>query len=320
MRLKVTQLIFCLSLMLVTGSIYAQQDPQFSQYMFNNIYLTPAAAGIDGVTRFTAIHRSQWLGYESSFNDGGAPTTQILTFSTPIYKFKSGFGAYVMNDKLGPMNNLEVQTMYAYHLGIKDNSKISIAIKAGIYSQTLDYDIYRVLNEDEPLLQEGKTSQVRPDFGMGLMYRSEKYYAGFGFNHLTKAKFDFGVDNVRGELANHINFTAGYFYDVNFDLQVSPSILVKTDLNEYSVDIGAVATLKNTMWGGITFRELEAVNAIIGYSLLKDKSLKVGSSLDFILKDRQAKENFSFEFLISYELPVSVGSGKKIVRTPRYRH
>ena len=89
--------------------------------MFNNLYMTPAFAGVDGVTRFSAIHRSQWLGYQSSFGDGGAPTTQMVSFNTPIYKLRSGVGVYVINDKLGPQNNLEAQAMYAYHLGIKGN-------------------------------------------------------------------------------------------------------------------------------------------------------------------------------------------------------
>jgi type IX secretion system PorP/SprF family membrane protein len=84
---------------------FAQQDALFTQYMFNNLYLTPAFAGVDGVTRFSAIHRSQWLGYQSSFGDGGAPTTTMASFNTPIYKLRSGAGVYILNDKLGPQNN-----------------------------------------------------------------------------------------------------------------------------------------------------------------------------------------------------------------------
>lgn len=321
MDCKVRFTIFCLLFALSSGTVWAQQDPQVTQYMFNNIYLTPGAAGVDGVTRFTALHRSQWQGYQSSFDKGGAPTTQLLTFNTPIFKLNSGFGAYVLNDKSGPLNTLEVQSMYAYHLGLKD-SKLSFGVKLGLYSQTIDYDLYRAYNENDPLLggKTGKTSQIRPDVGVGIMYRSEKYYAGLGVNHLTKSQFDFGVSEARGALATHMNFTAGYYYDVNFDLQLNPSILVKTDLNEYSFDLALMATLKNTMWGGLSFRQSEAATLMLGYCLLKDKSLKLGYSIDFIVKDRAAKESFSHEIMISYELPVGPGGGKKVVRTPRYRH
>jgi len=312
-------IIFCLLLSGTANKVLAQQDAQFSQYMFNSIYVTPAAAGLDGVTKFSALHRSQWLGYQSSFGERGAPTTQLLTFSTPIHKLKSGFGAYILHDQLGPQNNLEIQAMYAYHLGIKD-SKLSVALKLGAFAQTIDGGEYRYIQSGDVLIIEGEETQIKPDVGMGLMYRAEKYYAGVGFNHLTKATFDFGYNEARGSLENHMNFTAGYFYDANFDLQINPTILVKTDFNEFSFDAGVIATLRNTMWGGLSFRNKEALNLLLGYSLLKDKSLKLGSAIDFIVVDRAAKENFSLEVMLTYELPVSVGGGKKIVRTPRYRH
>ncbi|HYG20700.1 MAG TPA: type IX secretion system membrane protein PorP/SprF [Ohtaekwangia sp.] len=310
---------YTLLLSLSGASVFAQQDPLFTQYMFNNLYMTPAYAGVDGVTRFTAVHRSQWLGYQSSFGDGGAPTTQLVSFNTPIYKLRSGFGAYIMNDNLGPQNNLEAQAMYAYHLGIKE-TKLSIGIKAGIYSQSIDWDKYRAIHPDDPLLKNGKESQVRPDLGLGVFYRAEKYYAGIGFNHLLRSQFDFGTDSVRGALENHVNFTGGYFYEVSFDLRVQFSAAVRSDLNKTQIDVAGIAYLKDTMWGGLALRQGEAASLLIGYSLLKDKSLKLGTAVDFIIKDREAKENFSLEVMLSYDLPVSINSGKKVVRTPRYRH
>lgn len=301
------------------NKVLAQQDAQFSQYMFNNLYLTPAYAGVDGVTRLTAFHRSQWLGYQSSFNDGGAPETQMISFNTPIYKIKSGFGAYVLNDRLGPQNNLEVQASYAYHLGIKE-SKLTFGLRAGMYSMTLDYDKYRAIDPEDPLLsKDGKESQIRPDLAFGMFYRSEKYYVGAGFNHLLKAEFDFDVSQ-RNALENHLNFTAGYFYELSFDLRVLFSALVKSDFNKTTIDGSAIAYYKDTMWGGVAVRQSEAANLLIGYSLLKDKSLKLGSAVDFVIINREAKENFSLEFMVMYELPVNPGSGKKVVRTPRYRH
>jgi type IX secretion system PorP/SprF family membrane protein len=306
--------------MCLVNKVLAQQDPQFSQYMFNNLYLSPAYSGMDGVTRLSAFHRSQWLGYQSSFGDGGAPVTQMVSFNTPIYKIKSGFGAYLINDNLGPQNNLEVQTSYAYHLGIKE-SKLSFGVRVGLYSQTLDYDKYRAIQPEDPILvgKSGKESQVRPDMSFGMFYRSEKYYVGAGFNHLLKSEFDFGKTQ-RNALETHLNATAGYFYEVSFDLKVLFSTLVKSDFNKTTIDGSALAYYKDTMWGGLAIRQSEAANLLLGYSLLKDKSLKVGTSIDFVLVNRAAKENFSLEFMMAYELPVNPGSGKKVVRTPRYRH
>jgi type IX secretion system PorP/SprF family membrane protein len=308
-------------LIVVSGvSAHAQQDPQFTQYMFNSLYVTPAYAGVEGLTQITAVHRSQWLGYESSFNDGGAPTTQLISFNAPIYKLKSGFGFYALNDKLGPQNNQEAHAMYAYHLGMKE-AKLSIGIKVGFYAQSINYDRYRAIHPDDPLLsgKAGNESQIRPDVGFGLFYRAEKFYLGAGMNHLTRAEFDFGVNQARNALENHLNFTGGYFYEVNFDLTLNPTVLVKTDFKEYSFDLGVIATLKDKMWAGLSFRQSEAANVLLGYSLLKDNSLRLGYAIDIVVKDQEAKENFSHELLVSYQLPV-YATGKKVVRTPRYRH
>lgn len=302
-------------------SAHAQQDPQFTQYMLNNLYVTPAYAGVDGVTQLTVIHRSQWLGYQSSFGDGGAPTTQLISFNTPIYKLKSGFGAYITRDELGPQTNSEIQAMYAYHLGIKD-SKLSFALKVGAYSQTIDYDIYRAIQPDDPLLQDksGKDSQIRPDVGLGVFFRTEKYYVGAGVNHLTRAEFDFNVSNARNALENHLNITAGYYYEISIDLKLNPTVLVKTDFKEYSFDLGVIANIKDKMWAGLSFRQSEAANVLLGYSFLKDRSLRFGYAIDVVVKDQEAKENFSHEMLLSYQLPIVTNTGKKVVRTPRYRY
>jgi len=174
---------------LITGAIFlicawqaaAQQDPQFTQYMFNTLYYNPGYAGVDGVTKLTALHRSQWLGYQPSFGGGTAPTTQIVSMTTPIYKLNSGFGAYIVNDKLGPQNNLEAQASYAYHLGIKE-TKLSVGVRVGVYSQTINFDQYRATDPNDPLLNAtGKQSQVRPDVAVGAFLRKEKYYAGVSY-------------------------------------------------------------------------------------------------------------------------------------------
>lgn len=315
------QRTFCTLVIVVSGvSAQAQQDAQFTQYMFNSMYVTPAFVGVEGVTQLTALHRSQWLGYESSFNEGGAPTTQMISFNSPIYKLKSGFGVSAVNDRLGPQNNIEAHAMYAYHLGLKD-SKLSFGIKVGFFSQAFNYDQYRATHPDDPLLADkvGRESQVRPDIGFGMYYRAEKFYLGAGINHLTRAEFDFGVASARNALENHMNFTAGYFYEVNFDVSLTPTVLIKTDFKEYSFDLGVIATLQDKMWAGVSFRQSEAANVLLGYSFLKDKALRLGYAIDVVVKDREAKENFSHELLLSYQLPV-YATGKKVVRTPRYRH
>lgn len=306
---------------LIATAAIAQQDPQFTQYMFNNLYYNPGFSGVEGVAKATALYRSQWSGYQPTFYGGGAPTTQLLTFTAPIFKLNSGFGGYILNDNLGPQNNLEVQASYAYHLPLKDG-KLSFGIRAGIYSQTIDSKLYRAIHQDDPNLpnpEKGRYTQSKPDLAVGVYYRREKFYAGMGFSHLLKAKFDFGLKQ-RNVLETHAYITGGYFYEVNFNLRFQFVSLIKTDFVKTQYDIGAIAYMRDTMWGGISFRQSEAAILLLGYSLLKDKSLKVGYSMDVIVKDRAAKQPLSHELMVSYELPLVSGVGKKVIRTPRYRH
>jgi Type IX secretion system membrane protein PorP/SprF len=103
-------------------------------------------------------------------------------------------------------------------------------------------------------------------------------------------------------------------------LRLQFSTLIKSDFTKTTFDLGGIAYYKNTMWGGLSFRQSEAAILMLGYSLLKDKSLKLGYGLDYVIKDQDAKEPTSHEFLLTYQLPVNPASGKKVVRTPRYRH
>jgi type IX secretion system PorP/SprF family membrane protein len=317
----VKKVVLLSSLLIVVGlNLQAQQDPQFTHYMFNTLYYNPGFSGVEGVTKLTALARTQWLGYNGTYDRGGAPTTQIITMTTPIFKLNSGFGAYISNDRLGPQNNLEAQASYAYHLGIK-NSKLSLGVRVGMISQTVDFGQYRATNPNDPLLEgRGIETQIRPDVAIGAFWRKEKYYVGISANHLLKSSFDFGIQNLRNALQPHFYLTGGYFHEVNFDLKFQFMSLVSSDLNETNVNLGAIAYFKDTMWGGLSFRSSEAVILLLGYSLLKDKSLKLGYALDYVVVNQAAKQATSHELMLTYELPVNPGSGKKVVRTPRYRH
>ena len=150
--------------------------------------------------------------------------------------------------------------------------------------------------------------------------RTEKYYAGISFDHLLKAEFDFGKNDLRNALENHAYLTFGYIHKVNFDVTLRPSILVSTDFNQYNFTVGGYIDYKDKMWGGLSFRQGEDVNAIFGYNFLKDRSLGLGYAFGYIVKAQEAKQPTSHEIMLNYTLPVSPGGGKKIVRTPRFRH
>lgn len=301
--------------------VHAQQDPQFTLYMFNNLYYNPAFAGAEGVIKVSTLHRSQWLGYQATYDDGFAPTTQVLSMTAPIYRIlpgASGFGFNVVNDKIGATTNLQIQPSFAYHLGIK-KSKLSFGVRIGMYSQSVNGDLYRAINPEDASIPK-EESQIRPDMAVGVLFRAEKYYVGVSFNHILKSEFDFGLNNLRNALESHSYLTFGYIHKVNFDITFRPSLLIQTDFNQYNFTIGGYIDYKGKMWGGLSFRQGEDVNAIFGYNFLKDRSLGLGYAFGYIVKGQEGKQATSHEIMLSYTLPVSPGGGKKIVRTPRFRH
>ena len=135
-----------------------------------------------------------------------------------------------------------------------------------------------------------------------------------------KSEFDFGAADLRNALEEHLVFTAGYNYELNYNLVVTPSVIVKSDLNEISIEGGVMGTYDDKFWAGLSFRQGDAFIALLGINLLKDKSLSIGYSFDYVFKGQDAKQPTSHEVLLSYTLPPIVAGGKKIIRTPRFRH
>lgn len=312
-----------LSLALITFSQgYGQQNAQFSQYMFNTLYYNPAYAGVEGVTTITAFHRSQWAGYQPTSGDPrGGVNSQVISLNTPLLRLRSGFGLHVVNDQLGPLTNLDLQVSFAYHLGIGD-AKLSLGARGGIYSQTTNYDIYRPVDLNDPLLTgSGKRSQIRPDFSAGVFYRARQYYLGVGFEHLMDVQFAAfsGIDTVSNPLVNHVTFTGGYDYDLAYKLKLTPTVLFQTDLNTYSFDVSVLATYDETLWGGLSYRQQEALVGMVGYSFFEEKSLKLGYAFDYVVVAQAAKAAASHEVMVTYSLPISSANEKKIIRTPRFR-
>ena len=305
--------------------VNAQQDPQFSYFMYNRLYYNPAYAGVENVTRIMALHRSQWAFYQSDFDDGGAPATQVISMSSPYYKYKAGLGLHIVHDNLGPQNNLEVQFSAAYHLAIQ-NSKLSLGLRMGFFSQSINWGYLRAIDLDDPILQDktGREYQTRPDMALGAWLVNEKYYAGISVNHLLKSSFDFGLNDLRNALSNHMFITGGYYYDINALAQLHGTALIQTDFKQYNVTLGAIVTMMDRgmekMWGGLTFRQSEDIGVLLGYHFLKDKSLRFGYSFGYIVKDQAAKEPTSHEFMLIYELPPIGPVQRKIQHTPRFRH
>ena len=316
-------------LLLSAFTVQAQQDAQFSQYMFNNLFLNPATAGSEGFTRFGLMYRNQWTGYKSSFaSDGsGNPETAMFSFETPIQSISSGAGLQVFTDKLGLFNNFQAQGSFAYHYPLR-NGKLSLGIRAGIYASSIDQGRIRVADQNDPIvgkLLEGKytASALRPDVSAGIFYRTEKYYLGASVSHLVTSKIHLGLVELQSPIVNHVFFTGGYTFELNYELVFTPSVLVKSDLNTLSFDLNGLFTYNRDFWFGLGYRQGDAGVAMVGANMGKDKQgnkpLRIGYAFDFTIKGTEAKSRTSNEIMISYRLPGVNPAKREITRTPRFR-
>lgn len=318
-------LIKFLLLLFVQHIGFAQQDAQFSQFMFNKLFLNPAFAGVEGLTQVSLIHRTQWLGYSGSFDEGGTPNTQVLSFTTGFPKYNSGIGVHIVNDNLGPLNNLEVQLSYAYHVNLRNNAKLSFGLRGGIYNKTIAFDRLRFRQEGDIYDIDTRDASLKPDFALGTYYYSKNFYLGISANHLIKVDFNFG-NITEKPLANSYYLMGGYHYQINNEFKVTPSFLVKSsEFNEISFDVGALVTYKEKIWLGGTYRNEESANAIIGMVIPnKNKNskneFKIGYSFDYVILGQTAKQATSHEIFLSYSLPVPIPKYPSIIRTPRFRY
>ena len=162
-------------LFFVSGTILAQQDAQFTQYMFNGMYYNPAFAGKESGYRFSALHRSQWANYTTSSGQGGAPVTQLITAEGRLNSKNIGYGLTVVNDQIGATGNLEINLQGSYHKKLQ-RATLSFGGYVGMFSSSLDYGEIIVVNPEPNLPQSGMESQIALDFGAGLVYDRGNYY------------------------------------------------------------------------------------------------------------------------------------------------
>lgn len=334
-----------LFILLCSWGARAQQDAQFSHYMFNNLYFNPGYAGIDGQSEATLLHRSQWLGYQG-IDDGGAPLTQLFSFSHPLRLFNSptvnsGIGAVITNDQLGPWRIFNAKLAYSYHITLQNGGTIGVGIQAGMIRQAIDGSVLRASQPNDVIvdgLSGEMSAQIQPDLAAGIFYKTPKYYAGVGLNHLGRSEFDFNVnpDSIASMLSRHMYVTAGYSVFLGRNMVLTPSTIVQTDFAQTTFNFGATLSLNDEKyWGGLTLRNSiadrpvpddgkrwasDAFVILLGMSFLDDNALKVGYAFDIVTSGVSAKNPTSHEIMLSYVLPISPVDGAPPLKTPRYRH
>ena len=300
----------------------AQQDAQFTQYMFNQLYFNAAFAGVERESSVRAIHRSQWLGYDGTLNASGAPNTQVVSYSQRLRKFNGGFGVLVSNDNLGASNNLEFMVSGSKFFVLPNGASLSVGIRAGFFSSSLNFDKLILVNPSDALAKlSGRESQLRPDTGIGVLYRKGNFFSGLSANHLLQPKFDFGEKQLSNQLNRHYYFTAGYDYALTPQLTITPGLLVKSlSFNNFNVEVSVVGMYDEKLWAGLAYRQSESASAMFGYKVWGSR-LTLAYAFDFVVSARNSKKPTSQEFMLIYNFKKSSTTKvRSIIRTPRYRY
>ncbi|MCB0760854.1 MAG: type IX secretion system membrane protein PorP/SprF [Flavobacteriales bacterium] len=270
----------------------AQQDPMFSQYMFNTLSINPAYAGSADMLEVNAIYRHQWVKFD------GAPVTQTLVAHTPLKKESLSFGGSIINDRHGPVRQTGIYGDISYRI-FMDKSKLSFGLKAGVnlFSANLQ-DLNTVVDAD-PTFQANVSNRTLPNFGAGVFWHSERYYIGFSVPKLLTNKLinsdlpDFKDNKER----RHAFLTAGIVLDINNYLKFKPTLLVKAvDGAPISFDVTANFLLYEKFWIGAMYRFEDAMGVLLQYEV--NGKIRVGYAYDYTFSDIGQYSNGSHEIML----------------------
>ena len=286
---------------------FAQQDPHYTQYMYNMNVINPAYAGSKENLSFGLLYREQWVEIED------APTTFSLSGSAPVGS-NVGLGLSVISDKIGPVEENNVYGDFSYTLSLGGEHKLAFGIKAGATFHKVGlYDIGQNNPQpDDPAFSQN-TSNTFLNVGTGLFYYTNKYYVAFSVpNMLKTAHLDFDGRKF-GTETSHYFLTGGYVFDLNPNLKFKPFAMLKSAFNTpASLDVSTNFLYMEKFEMGLTYRLQDSFGAMVNYAITP--SLRIGYAYDHIISDIKVAAPSSHEVILLFDLSFS----KKVSQSPRY--
>lgn len=288
----------------------AQQDPQYTQYMFNLLSLNPAYAGSADRVSLKALSRHQWVGF------AGAPTTQTLTAHSPILSQSVGLGGSLMRDQHGPVTQYGFMVDVSYRIFLPQDQKLAFGIKGGVNLFQGNFADLHPLEANDQVFQQNVSAKTDPQFGFGVMWYSDRFYLGISSPKIMRTDF-FDVDSLmfiseHGQRA-HYFLTGGYVFELSPYTKFKPTFMVKAvDGAPPSFDLSANFLLYEKLWLGAMYRHTDAVGALVQYNL--NNGLSVGYAYDYPISPMRNYSGGSHEFMLGFDL----GTAPSGIRSPRY--
>jgi len=304
------KIYFLIALALFTiVDVKAQQDPQYTQYMYNMSIMNPAYAGSKENMTGGLLYRKQWIDIE------GAPTTGTFFINSPVGK-NVGLGLSAINDKIGPVEETNVYADFSYTLNLGGDRRLAFGLKGGgtfhkvgLFSEIGDG---HVPDLNDPAFQQNSSKSFL-NLGSGFFYYTNKYYVAVSLPNMLKSSYldyngrRFGTETL------HYFITGGYVFDINPDLKFKPSTMIKSAMNApISVDLSANFLFNDKIEVGGTYRLQDSFGAIVNYAV--NPNLRIGYAYDHIVSDLKVTTPSSHEIMILFNLNFP----KKVSQSPRY--
>ncbi len=312
--------ILVLLLLGTTYNVRAQQDPQYTQYMYNTQVVNPGYVGSRDGLSIGLLGRTQWVNFE------GAPKTGTFTISTPVGALENmALGLSIVHDELGPAVESNINIDYAYTIEAGNDARVSFGLKAGL--DLLDVDFTK-LNIADPgdVFEQNVDSKIQPQIGAGVYYHTQQFYAGLSVpNFLTTKHFDESqisnlINDPLGTLGEttaaerlHYFLIAGYVFDLNDNLKFKPATLVKVVSGaplEWDASANFLINQKFTI--GASYRWSAALSALAGFQVTDE--LFIGVGYDYQTTDIETYSDGSYEVFLRFD----VFKRPERVLTPRF--
>lgn len=282
----------------------AQQDPQFSQNLFNNIAINPGYAGSNDAISATALHRSQWMGFL------GAPSTTNLGVEASLPMLHGGLGLNVMTDNIAQNEFLGLNLSYAYRTELAGGN-LGIGLSVGMLQDGVTGGDYIPEVGTDPTIPTSDEKAAGFDLGAGLFYKSEKVYLGLSSTHINESTIESSSELM--SMTRHYYLSAGYNHNLSPEMILIPSVFVKSDGVSASMDLTALVEYNKRFWGGVTIRPSESVIALLGMHL--NESLRFGVAYDVPISE--ISHAGSMEFMVGYSFKVDYSKVVKGFKNPR---
>ncbi len=286
----------------------AQQDPHYTQYMYNMNVINPAYAGSKENLSFGLLYRKQWVDIED------APSTFTLSGSSPVGK-NVGIGLSVISDKIGPVEENNVYGDFSYTLNLGGEHKLALGLKAGatFHKVGLFSEVYsNVPDADDPAFAEN-TNNTFLNIGTGLFYYTNKYYVAFSVPNMLKSTHLDYNGKTFGTESLHYFLTGGYVFDLNPNLKFKPFAMLKSAFDApLSVDASTNFLIYDKLELGATYRLEDSFGAMINFAITPN--LRIGYAYDHIVSDLNVTTPSSHEVILLFDLNFP----KKVSQSPRY--